>query len=69
MYGVFVGVRRRRDAWWFLMSVGFFVAAFARLAVLLWPFMIPYAVTVDNAAAPDASLSFLFWGADVFVCR
>jgi cytochrome d ubiquinol oxidase subunit II len=67
MYGVFVGVRERRDAWPFLMSSLFFVAAFATLAVLFWPFMIPYTVTVGNAAAPEASLSFLFWGAGLFV--
>ena len=45
----------------------FFVSAFGALAVLFWPYMIPYTVTVANAAAPDASLSFLFWGAGVFV--
>jgi cytochrome d ubiquinol oxidase subunit II len=67
MLGVFVGVRKRRDSWPFLMSASFFVAAFATLAVVFWPFMIPYAVTVGNAAAPEASLSFLFWGAGLFV--
>ena len=29
--------------------------------------MIPYTVTIGNAAAPDKSLSFLFGGAGVFV--
>ena len=29
--------------------------------------MIPYQVTVPDAAAPDKSLSFLFWGAGPFV--
>jgi cytochrome bd ubiquinol oxidase subunit II len=29
--------------------------------------MIPYTVTVDEAAAPEKSLSFLFWGAGVFI--
>jgi cytochrome bd ubiquinol oxidase subunit II len=29
--------------------------------------MIPYSITVGNAAAPEASLSFLFWGAGLFV--
>jgi cytochrome bd-type quinol oxidase subunit 2 len=27
----------------------------------------PYAVTIGDAAAPEASLSFLFWGAGLFV--
>jgi cytochrome bd ubiquinol oxidase subunit II len=41
----------------------FFVAAFLTLAVIFWPYMIPYEITVGNAAAPEAPLSFLFWGA------
>ena len=67
MFGIFMGARRRRDAWPFPMTVVFFVAAFATLAVMFWPYMIPYSITVGGAAAPEASLSFLFWGAGVFV--
>jgi cytochrome bd ubiquinol oxidase subunit II len=29
--------------------------------------MIPFSVTIDDAAAPNASLSFMFWGAGLFV--
>jgi cytochrome d ubiquinol oxidase subunit II len=65
MAGVFLGVRWRRDGLPFVMTVLFFVAAFLTLAVLFWPYMIPYRITVANAAAPDASLAFLFWGAVV----
>jgi cytochrome d ubiquinol oxidase subunit II len=65
MAGVFLGVRRQRDGLPFVMTVLFFVAAFLTLAVLFWPYMIPYRITVANAAAPDASLAFLFWGAVV----
>ena len=67
MLGIFAGIQRRRDGWPFAMTVLFFLASFATLAVLFWPFMIPYSVTVGSAAAPDASLSFLFWGAGLFV--
>jgi cytochrome d ubiquinol oxidase subunit II len=65
--GIFVGARRRLDSWPFTMTVVLFVAAFLSLAVMFWPFMIPYSVTVASAAAPHASLSFLFWGAGLFV--
>lgn len=64
---IFVAARHRRDAWPFAMTVLFFLASFATLAVLFWPYMIPYSITVGNAAAPEASLSFLFWGAGLFV--
>jgi len=67
IYGVFVAARRRRDAWPFTLTAVFFIAAFLSLAVMFWPYMIPYSVTVGNAAAPEKSLSFLFWGAGIFV--
>ena len=67
IYGVFAGAQRRRDGWPFAMTVLFFLASFATLAVLFWPYMIPYSITVGSAAAPEASLSFLFWGAGLFV--
>jgi cytochrome bd ubiquinol oxidase subunit II len=35
---------------------------FLSLVVMFWPYMIPYSVTVASAAAPDASLQFLFYG-------
>ncbi len=65
--GIFVGARRRLDSWPFAMTVVLFVAAFLSLATMFWPYMIPYSVTVASAAAPQASLSFLFWGAGLFV--
>ena len=67
MYGVFVAASRRRDAWPFTLTAVFFIAALLSLAVMFWPYMIPYSVTVGNAAAPEKSLSFLFWGAGLFV--
>ena len=67
MLGVLVANRLQHDAWPFVLTVLFFLAAFATLAVMFWPYMIPYTLTVANAAAPEASLSFLFWGAGIVV--
>lgn len=62
------GTRRRRyDAVPFAMTVLFFFASFATLAVMFWPYMIPYSITIANAAAPEASLSFLFYVAGIFM--
>jgi cytochrome d ubiquinol oxidase subunit II len=65
--GIFAGLREQRDSWPFPLTVVLFVSAFLSLAVMFWPYMIPYSVTVASAAAPEASLSFLFWGAGLFV--
>jgi cytochrome d ubiquinol oxidase subunit II len=65
--GILAGVWRRRDGWPFVMTTLFFLSAFLTLAVMFWPYMIPYSVTVANAAAPEESLHFLFYGAGIVV--
>jgi cytochrome d ubiquinol oxidase subunit II len=44
-----------------------FVTAFATLAISFWPFMVPFSITIDEAASPPGSLAFMFWGEGLFV--
>ncbi len=44
-----------------------FISAFGTLAVSFWPYMIPFGITIDQAASPPASLLFMFWGAGTVV--
>ena len=67
LLAVLLFTRRRHDLMPFAMTVLFFVAAFLTLGVMYWPYMVPYSITVASAAAHPASLSFLFWGAGLFV--
>jgi cytochrome bd ubiquinol oxidase subunit II len=60
-------VRRRRDRVPFYMIALIFVAAFGTLAISFWPYMIPFSITIDEAAAPHSSLAFMFWGEGLFV--
>ncbi len=60
--GIVIGAREKRDGLPFALTVLFFLAAFLSLGVMFWPYMIPYSITVANAAAPEASLEFLFYG-------
>jgi cytochrome bd ubiquinol oxidase subunit II len=60
-------VRLRRDGVPFFMVGLIFVAAFATLAISFWPYMIPFSVTIKEAAAPHASLVFMFWFAGIIV--
>ncbi|HMB59344.1 MAG TPA: cytochrome d ubiquinol oxidase subunit II [Xanthomonadales bacterium] len=55
----------KRDALPFVCTVVFFISAYLTLGFMYWPFMIPYTITVTDAAAPDASLEFLYYGAVV----
>ena len=46
LVGIFIGAWQKRDGWPFAMTALFFVAAFLSLGVMLWPYMIPYSITV-----------------------
>ena len=71
--------RARRPSCWRAASVStstacrfpmvalIFAAAFGTLAISFWPYMIPFSITIEQAAAPHASLAFMFWGAGLFV--
>ena len=60
-------VRNRRDGAPFYMVALIFAAAFGTLAISFWPYMIPFSITIEDAAAPHSSLAFMFWGAGLFV--
>ena len=60
-------VRRRRDGVPFLMVGLIFLAAFGTLAFSFWPYMIPFSITIEEAAAPHSSLVFMFWGDGLFI--
>jgi cytochrome bd ubiquinol oxidase subunit II len=55
------------DYWPFHMVALIFASAFGTLALSFWPYMIPFRITVDEAAAPHSSLAFMFWGEGLFV--
>ena len=62
-----VSVRQRRDGPPYYMVVLIFAAAFGTLAISFWPYMIPFTITIEDAAAPHSSLAFMFWGEGLFV--
>ena len=57
------GTWRRGDDRPFLAVTGIFAAAFAAIAISFWPYMLPYSVTISEAASPPESTWFMFWGA------
>jgi cytochrome d ubiquinol oxidase subunit II len=62
-----ISVRYRRDELPFPMVIVIFLSAFGTLALSFWPYMIPFVMTIDEAAAPHSSLAFMFWGEGLFV--
>jgi cytochrome d ubiquinol oxidase subunit II len=62
-----VSVRQRSDGPPFQMVAIIFASAFGTLAISFWPYMIPFSIRIEDAAAPHSSLAFMFWGAGLFV--
>jgi cytochrome bd ubiquinol oxidase subunit II len=60
-------ILRHDDYWPFHMVSLIFVTAFGTLALSFWPYMVPFAITIDEAAAPHSSLAFMFWGEGLFI--
>ncbi len=57
-----LSILRHNDQWPFYTVAAIFVSAFGTLALSFWPYMIPFVITIDEAAAPQSSLAFMFWG-------
>lgn len=47
----------------YILSVALFAIGYGGLAVSLWPYIVPFALTPHEAAAADNALAFLLWGA------
>jgi cytochrome d ubiquinol oxidase subunit II len=60
-------LQRRSDQAPFRIVAVVLAAAFGTLALSFWPYMIPFSITIEDAAAPRSSLAFMFWGAGLFV--
>ena len=58
-------ILRHNDYWPFYWVATIFVSAFGTLAFSFWPYKIPFAITIDEAAAPHSSLANLFWAASL----
>ena len=57
-----LSILNHNDHWPFYMVALIFLSAFGTLALSFWPYMIPFVITVGQAAAPQSSLVFMFWG-------
>jgi cytochrome d ubiquinol oxidase subunit II len=60
-----LSILNHNDHWPFYMVAMIFLSAFGTLALSFWPYMIPFIITVNQAAAPHSSLAFMFWGGAV----
>ncbi len=65
--GLWRGLTHDRHALPFFCALGIFVLCFAGIGISFYPYIVPGALTIAEAAAPDASLGFLLVGTVVLV--
>jgi cytochrome d ubiquinol oxidase subunit II len=63
----FVSLRRKATYLPFLIALGLFALGLIGLGISLYPYVVPRAITIWDAAAPTASLEFMLVGAVVMV--
>lgn len=64
---LWLGLRNRDHMRPFLATLAIFVLSYAGLGVSFYPNLVPPALTIEEAAAPDSSLLFLLVGAVVLI--
>jgi len=62
-FGLWWGLTRDKHLLPFLAALGMFVISFAGIGISFYPYIVPGALTIAEAAAPDESLGFLLVGA------
>lgn len=62
-----LGLKNRNDNTPFLASIALFLLCFIGLGIGITPYIVPRAITVAEAAAPDKSLMFMLVGAVILI--
>jgi cytochrome bd ubiquinol oxidase subunit II len=62
-----ISLRRRFERWPFLIALTLFALGLLGLGVSMFPYVVPGAVTIHEAAAPHSSLVFMLVGASVLI--
>ena len=66
-FGLWHGLTTGKHLQPFLSALGLFVLSFAGLGISFYPYIVPGALTIEEAAAPDDSLAFLLVGAVILI--
>lgn len=62
-----ISINRRYERLPFLLALGLFLLSMIGLGISMFPDIVPGAITIHDAAAPDASLIFMLVGAVILI--
>lgn len=66
-WSFFTGLRGKKELQPFLSALGFFVVSFVGIGISFYPMMVPPALSIWDAAAPQSSLAFALVGAVILL--
>ncbi len=66
-YAFWRSLRRGRELAPFLLTLALFALTFVGLGISVFPYVVPQAMTIHDAAAPDSSLVFMLAGAVILI--
>ena len=66
-FGLWEGLKSGKPLQPFLAALGLFALSYAGIGISFYPYIVPGALTIEEAAAPEASLAFLLVGAVVLI--
>ena len=66
-FGLFRGLAAGREVMPFVMAILLFLIAYAGVGISVFPYIVPRAITIWDAAAPDRSLIFLLVGTAILI--
>jgi cytochrome d ubiquinol oxidase subunit II len=61
------GLRKHKHLQTFLAAQGLFALCYAGIGISFYPYIVPGALTIKEAASPDSSLAFLLVGAVILI--
>lgn len=66
-YALVRAINKKREVAPFLLSLGIFMLSYIGLAISIWPWMVPYSITIWDAASAPESLSLMLVGAVIML--
>lgn len=67
MLGIFMGIHRRYEALPYWLTILVFLCSYGGFVISVWPYIIPYSLTIWQAASPPGSLAFMLVGAVIML--
>jgi cytochrome d ubiquinol oxidase subunit II len=65
--GLFLTLAKRHEWLPYWLTIGIFLCSYTGFIISVWPNIVPYSITITQAAAPASSLTFMLVGAGIML--